>query len=61
MGLFKREPHRELTVIHECAATSCTHNENHVCEAGEIDVEATDKGPICATYEPERPPTEMHA
>ena len=48
----KDERHgRELSVIQECAATNCTYNENHVCEAGEIEVEPTDRGPICATFE----------
>jgi hypothetical protein len=46
---------RELSVIHECAAESCTFNEDHVCEAGEIDVMPTERGPICATYTPEGP------
>jgi hypothetical protein len=44
---------RELSVIHECAAESCTYNDDHVCEAGEIDVVPTERGPICATYTPE--------
>ena len=44
---------RELSVIHECAAESCTYNDHHVCEAGEIDVMPTERGPICATYTPE--------
>jgi hypothetical protein len=44
---------RELSVIHECAAESCTFNDHHVCEAGEIDVMPTERGPICATYTPE--------
>lgn len=44
---------RELSVIHECAAENCTFNENHICEAGEIEVEPTDRGPICATFEPD--------
>jgi hypothetical protein len=44
---------RELSVIHECAAESCTFNEDHICEAGEIDVMPTERGPICATYTPE--------
>ena len=45
---------RELSVIHDCAATNCTYNENHVCEAGEIEVEPTNRGPICATFEPDK-------
>lgn len=49
----KKQERRELSVIHECAAESCTYNENHICEAGEIDVMPTERGPICATYEPE--------
>lgn len=53
MAIFNRRKERELSVIHDCAATNCTHNENHICEAGEIDVQATDRGPICATFEPE--------
>ena len=53
MALFKHRKDRELSVIHDCAATNCTYNENHICEAGEIDVEATDRGPICATFEPQ--------
>ena len=35
------------------AAESCTFNDHQVCEAGEIDVMPTERGPICATYTPE--------
>jgi hypothetical protein len=53
-GLHRdKKGERELSVIQDCAATTCTYNENHVCEAGEIEVEPTDRGPVCATFEPE--------
>lgn len=53
MPLFKHRKERELSVIHDCAATNCAYNANHICEAGEIDVQATERGPICATFDPQ--------
>lgn len=43
------------SAVASCSATDCTHNENRECHAGEINVEMSARGAICATYDPRRP------
>lgn len=42
------------SAVASCSATDCSYNENQECHAGEIRVEMSGQGAICATYEPRR-------
>jgi hypothetical protein len=43
------------SAVASCSATDCAHNENRQCHAGEIKVEMSAQGAICATYNPSKP------
>ena len=47
----QRLPH--ASTVASCSARECMHNENGECHAGSIQVEMTNGGAICATYNPE--------
>lgn len=42
------------SAVASCSATDCQHNENRECHAGEIRVEMSSQGAVCATYAPAR-------
>jgi hypothetical protein len=43
----------QASTVASCSARNCTHNEEGECHAGSIRVEMSERGAICATYEPE--------
>lgn len=43
------------SVVGECTATDCRHNEDRECHAGEIVVQMNGNGAVCGTYAPETP------
>ena len=51
-----KQPRTAQSTVASCSATSCRHNENRECHAGEITVRIQGDGhAVCATYEPEGP------
>lgn len=51
----QRNPQAQSSVVGDCSATDCRHNENRECHAGEIQVRMTGTSAVCGTYEPETP------
>lgn len=43
--------HSPEPVALACAATACTHNDEEHCYAEHVEVQATEQGPVCGTFE----------
>ncbi len=45
-------PHNEPEPVSlACAATACTYNDEEHCHAEKVEVVASDRGPICGTFQ----------
>lgn len=55
MADAQRNPEAGTSVVGECTATECRHNEDRECHAGQIVVQMGRGTAECRTYEPETP------
>jgi hypothetical protein len=51
----QKNPQAHSSVVGECSATDCRHNEERECHAGEIMVKIAGSSAVCGTYDPEGP------
>jgi hypothetical protein len=50
-----RQTSPHTSVVGECSATDCRHNEHRDCHAGQIVVQIGQGTAMCGTYDPETP------